>query len=152
MLDVDYHHGNGTQDIFYKRSDVLTLSIHGHPRFAYPYFAGFSEETGAGEGEGFNVNVPLAENASVEDFFRALKTAFARIGKFAPHYLVVALGFDTAAADPTGSWKLRSADFTRMGRAIAGIGLPTAFVQEGGYRTRTLGRNAAAFFTGVMGA
>jgi acetoin utilization deacetylase AcuC-like enzyme len=151
VLDVDYHHGNGTQDIFYKRRDVLTVSIHGHPSFAYPYFAGFAGETGEGEGTGFNLNLPLAENASTEDVFKALKTAQARIARFAPHYLVVALGFDMAAADPTGSWKLRAADFTKLGRSIAAMGLPTAFIQEGGYRTRTLGRNAAAFFSGVLG-
>jgi acetoin utilization deacetylase AcuC-like enzyme len=127
VLDIDYHHGNGTQDIFYARGDVLTVSIHGHPRFAYPYFTGFADETGMGEGEGCNLNLPLAEQASVEDWFRALKTALARIAKFAPHYLVVALGF-----------------------AIAALGLASAFIQEGGYRTRTLGRNAGAFFSGVL--
>jgi acetoin utilization deacetylase AcuC-like enzyme len=152
VLDVDYHHGNGTQDIFYARRDVLTVSIHGHPRFAYPYFAGFAEETGEREGTGFNLNLPLAEHASTADFFKALKTAEGRIARFAPHYLVVALGFDTAAADPTGSWKLRPADFAALGRSIAGMVIPTAFIQEGGYRTRTLGRNAAAFFSGVLGA
>lgn len=152
VLDVDYHHGNGTQDIFYARDDVLTVSIHGHPSFAYPYFAGFAGETGEGRGQGFNLNLPLAEQATVEDVFKALKTAEARIARFAPHYLVVALGFDTAAADPTGSWKLRPADFTTLGSRIAELGLPTAFIQEGGYRTKTLGRNAAAFFSGVLGS
>lgn len=151
VLDVDYHHGNGTQDIFYKRNDVLTVSIHGHPSFAYPYFTGFAEETGEAEGTGFNLNLPLAENASTEDFFKALRTATSRIARFDPHYLVVALGFDTAASDPTGSWKLKPADFTAMGRALAALGRPTAFIQEGGYRTKTLGRNAAAFFSGVLG-
>lgn len=152
VLDIDYHHGNGTQEIFYSRGDVLTISIHGHPRFAYPYFSGFAEEQGAGEGAGFNLNLPLAEAAGVEDFFKALKVAISRIAKFAPHYLVVALGFDTAAADPTGTWKLKALDFTRLGHSIADLGLPTMFVQEGGYRTRTLGRNAGAFFAGVLAA
>ena len=151
VLDVDYHHGNGTQDIFNKRADVLTVSIHGHPSFAYPYFTGFAEEAGEGEGAGFNLNLPLAENASTEDFFKALKTACTRITRFDPHYLVVALGFDTAASDPTGSWKLKPADFATMGQAIAALGRPTAFIQEGGYRTKTLGRNAAAFFSEVLG-
>ncbi len=151
VLDVDYHHGNGTQDIFFKRKDVLTVSIHGHPSFAYPYFTGFADEKGEGEGLGFNLNLPLAEHASVEDVFRAVKTATGRIAAFDPHYLVVALGFDMAASDPTGSWKLKAADFTALGRAIAALDRPTAFIQEGGYRTKTLGRNAAAFFSGVLG-
>jgi acetoin utilization deacetylase AcuC-like enzyme len=150
VVDVDYHHGNGTQDIFYARSDVLTVSIHGHPGFAYPYFTGFAEERGEGEGAGFNLNLPLREDASIEDFLRAVKTASARIARFDPHYVVVALGFDTAAADPTGSWKLRPSDFATLGRMLAAFGRPTAFVQEGGYRTRTLGQNAAAFFSGVL--
>ena len=151
VLDIDYHHGNGTQEIFYARSDVFTVSIHGHPSFAYPYFSGFAEETGSGAGETFNLNLPLEEHAAVDTFLRALALALKRIERFAPHYLVIALGFDTAASDPTGSWKLHSADFLTIGKAIAGLGLPTAFIQEGGYRTRSLGRNAAAFFSGVLG-
>ena len=150
VLDVDYHHGNGTQDIFYARSDVLTISIHDHPSFAYPYFTGFAEETGEGAGAGFNLNLPLREDASSEDFFRAVRTAAGRIAKFDPHYLVVALGFDTAAADPTGTWKLRPADFATLGRMLVALGRPTAFIQEGGYRTRTLGQNAAALFSAVL--
>ncbi len=151
VLDVDYHHGNGTQEIFYERADVLTVSIHGHPSSTYPYFSGFAEETGDGAGKGFNLNLPLAEQASTDDFFKALKTACSRVARFDPHYIVVALGFDTAASDPTGSWKLKPPDFAQMGRVLAALGRPTAFVQEGGYRTRTLGRNAAAFFAGVLG-
>jgi acetoin utilization deacetylase AcuC-like enzyme/GNAT superfamily N-acetyltransferase len=151
VLDIDYHHGNGTQEIFYARTDVLTVSIHGHPSFAYPYFSGFADETGSGAGVHFNLNLPLEEHAGVDSFMRALGVALKRIGSFDPHYLVVALGFDTAASDPTGSWKLRPGDFQTVGKAIAALGRPTAFIQEGGYRTRTLGRNAAAFFTGVLG-
>ena len=152
VLDIDYHHGNGTQEIFYARNDVFTVSIHGHPSFAYPYFSGFSDETGSGAGETFNLNLPLDEQAGVDTFLRTLTLALKRIERFAPHYLVVALGFDTAASDPTGSWKLRPADFLTVGKAIAALGRPTAFIQEGGYHTRTLGRNAASFFSGVLGA
>lgn len=150
VLDIDYHHGNGTQDIFWKRGDVLTVSIHGHPSFAYPYFSGFAEEVGEGEGEGANLNLPLREHATIDEFFRALRVALSRIAAFDPAHVVIATGFDTAAADPTGSWKLRPADFTKLGQMLAAMGRPTVFVQEGGYRTRTLGRNAAAFFGGVL--
>jgi acetoin utilization deacetylase AcuC-like enzyme/GNAT superfamily N-acetyltransferase len=150
VLDIDYHHGNGTQEIFYARKDVLTVSIHGHPSFAYPYFSGFADETGRDDGAHHNLNLPLDEHAGVDRFMQALALALKRIASFSPHYLVVALGFDTAAADPTGSWKLQPSDFQAVGRAIAALGRPTAFIQEGGYRTRTLGRNAAAFFSGVL--
>jgi acetoin utilization deacetylase AcuC-like enzyme len=129
---------------------VLTVSIHGHPSFAYPYFSGFADETGSDAGAHHNLNLPLEEHAGVDRFMQALAVALKRIASFSPHYLVVALGFDTAAADPTGSWKLRPSDFQAVGRAIAALDRPTAFIQEGGYRTRTLGRNAAAFFSGVL--
>lgn len=150
VLDVDYHHGNGTQDIFYERGDVLTVSIHGDPSFAYPYFTGFRDETGRGAGAGCNLNIPLPETITPEDHREALKKAFARIRDFAPAYLVVALGLDAAKGDPTGTWPYRAADFFKMGALIAGIGLPTVFVQEGGYRVRNLGVNARRFFEGVV--
>jgi len=149
ILDVDYHHGNGTQEIFWTRRDVLTVSIHGDPSIAYPYFSGFASEDGEGDGKGFNINYPLKETAAPDDFFRALKTALRRIAAFDPQHLVVALGFDTAASDPTGTWKLRSSDFAAIGELIAELDCPTVFIQEGGYRTRTLDRNAGAFFSGV---
>lgn len=151
ILDVDYHHGNGQQDIFYQRSDVLTVSIHGHPRFAYPYFSGYEEERGSGEGDGCNVNLPLPEHLTAERYHKALEAALKRIQAFRPDYLVLCLGFDTARGDPTGTWTLNAQDFERNGRLIRGLRLPTLIVQEGGYRTRTLGRNALAFFTGFLG-
>jgi acetoin utilization deacetylase AcuC-like enzyme/GNAT superfamily N-acetyltransferase len=149
ILDIDYHHGNGQQNIFYRRSDVLTISIHGHPRFAYPFFSGFAEETGEGQGAGFNVNYPLAETIATEKYVEALEQAIHKLVRFAPEFLVVALGFDTARGDPTGSWGLVAEDFERVGRMIGELPYPTLFVQEGGYRTRTLGRNARYFFQGV---
>ncbi|TNE38992.1 MAG: GNAT family N-acetyltransferase [Alphaproteobacteria bacterium] len=149
VLDVDYHHGNGTQDIFYERGDVLTVSIHGDPSFAYPYFTGFRNETGQGAGAGCNLNLPLPEVITAEDHRDALKRAFARIAEHAPAYLVVALGLDAAKGDPTGTWPYRAADFTKMGAMIGGLDLPTVFVQEGGYRIRNLGVNARHFFEGV---
>ncbi|MFZ5608487.1 MAG: GNAT family N-acetyltransferase [Pseudomonadota bacterium] len=149
VLDIDYHHGNGTQDIFYERADVLTLSIHGHPSFAYPYFSGFREETGIGAGAGYNLNLPLAETITPEHYREALATAIRRITRFDPAFVVLAVGFDTAKADPTGTWVNRAADFTAIGRMLGEIGRPTLVVQEGGYRVRTLGTNARHFFTGL---
>jgi acetoin utilization deacetylase AcuC-like enzyme/GNAT superfamily N-acetyltransferase len=150
ILDIDYHHGNGQQDIFYGRRDVLTVSIHGHPRFAYPYFSGFDDETGRGSGKGFNLNLPLAEKVDGESYRRALNRALNRIREFGPVVLVVALGLDTAKGDPTGTWNLGAQDFTENGRRIGRLQLPTLVVQEGGYRTRTLGVAARHFFIGLQ--
>lgn len=149
ILDVDYHHGNGQQDIFYPRDDVLTISIHGHPNFAYPYFTGFANETGEGKGKGYNLNIPLKENIKAEEYFAALSKAIRKIRAFAPDFLIVALGLDTAKGDPTGTWQLVKGDFTRMATRIASLDIPTLIVQEGGYRTHTLGTNAQAFFSGL---
>jgi acetoin utilization deacetylase AcuC-like enzyme len=149
VLDIDYHHGNGTQDIFWRRADVLTLSIHGHPSFAYPYFSGFREEIGEGEGRGFNGNYPLAETITPAVYLDTLAGALRRVAHFKPAYLVVPLGYDTGVADPTGTWSNRPKDFAEIGRRIAALGLPTVIVQEGGYRTRTLGANAHGFFKGL---
>jgi acetoin utilization deacetylase AcuC-like enzyme/GNAT superfamily N-acetyltransferase len=149
ILDIDYHHGNGQQDIFYERSDVLTVSIHGHPRFAYPYFAGFEEETGAGEGAGYNVNMPLPEKIDAARYHKELKRALRRIADYDPRFLVVALGLDPAKGDPTGTWPLVADDFQQNGRMIGALGLPTLVVQEGGYRTVSVGRNARRFFVGL---
>lgn len=149
VLDIDYHHGNGQQGIFYERSDVLTVSLHGHPRFAYPYFSGFEDETGAGEGAGFNLNIPLPEKLDGERYLRALGRAIRKITAFAPRYLVLCLGLDTAKGDPTGSWSLSARDFAAVGRTIGALEMPTMVVQEGGYRNRVLGVNARHFFTGL---
>jgi len=149
ILDLDYHHGNGQQDIFYARSDVLTVSIHGNPRFAYPYFSGFAEEQGEGAGLGYNLNLPLPEKVDGARYREALDQALRRIQGFAPAVLAVALGLDTAKGDPTGTWSLSPEDLHRNGLSVGALGLPTLVVQEGGYRTRTLGRNARAFFEGL---
>jgi acetoin utilization deacetylase AcuC-like enzyme/ribosomal protein S18 acetylase RimI-like enzyme len=150
MLDVDYHHGNGQQDIFYERDDVLTVSIHGAPAFAYPYFSGFRNESGRGKGAGYNLNLPLPETITPEQYREALQTALKRIERYGPAYLVVAFGLDTARGDPTGTWSNSAADFHRMGALIGAAGLPTVVVQEGGYRIRTLGVNARHFFSGLV--
>jgi acetoin utilization deacetylase AcuC-like enzyme len=152
MLDVDYHHGNGQQFIFYERKDVLTVSIHGHPSVAYPYFSGFAHERGDGNGAGFNVNYPLPEHVDAQTYWDTLSRALSQIRHFRPRYLVVCLGLDTAKGDPTGSWGLQSKDFTEMGKRIGAANLPTLVVQEGGYRTRTIGINARSFFEGLWQA
>ncbi|GAB4349564.1 MAG: hypothetical protein Kow0099_32720 [Candidatus Abyssubacteria bacterium] len=150
VLDIDYHHGNGTQDIFYYRSDVLTISIHGHPRLAFPYFTGFEDEKGAEAGTGYNVNIPLPEHVDGPRYRDALKGALKRLARFSPDFLVVALGLDTAKGDPTGSWDLQARDFEMNGMLIGSLGYPLLVLQEGGYRTRSLGINARHFFIGLL--
>ena len=150
ILDIDYHHGNGQQEIFYNRSDVLTVSIHGHPSFAYPYFTGFRDETGIGDGAGFNLNIPLAEHITPEEHRKAVAEGLRRVRRFAPAYLVLSLGFDSARGDPTGTWSNRAKDFELLGHMIGEQGYPTLVVQEGGYRVRTLGTNARNFFAGLV--
>ncbi len=152
VLDIDYHHGNGTQYIFYGRQDVLTISIHGHPRFAYPYFSGFEDEKGEGEGTGQNLNIPLPEHLAGEKYRESLGRAIRRIVRFHPHFLLVAFGADTAKGDPTGSWSLEPKDFRISGRMIGAIRLPTMVVQEGGYRIRSLGTNVRNFLVGLWEA
>jgi acetoin utilization deacetylase AcuC-like enzyme len=149
ILDIDYHHGNGHQDIFYERPDVLTISIHGHPRFAYPYFSGFKEEKGEKEGRGFNVNFPLPEQCDGTSYRLTLTQALKRIAQFRPVFLVVSLGLDTAKGDPTGTWSLSTGDFDLNGALIGALRLPTLVVQEGGYTTRVLGTNARSFLSGL---
>ncbi|MEJ2112083.1 MAG: histone deacetylase family protein, partial [Acidobacteriota bacterium] len=149
ILDVDYHHGNGQQNIFYERSDVLTVSIHGNPRFAYPYFTGFSDETGSGNGLGYNVNYPLPEQLDGTAYREVLAKALAKIRKFNPSFLVLALGLDTAKGDPTGTWSLGAKDFEANGLLIGSLGYPLLVVQEGGYKVRALGINVRHLFRGL---
>lgn len=150
ILDIDYHHGNGHQQIFYARNDVFTVSIHGNPSFAYPYFTGFAEETGEGEGEGFNLNFPLKENISGIEYIRVLTKALKRIKEYKPDYLIISLGLDIAKGDPTGTWSLKASDFKNNGKEIGKLSYPVLFVQEGGYKNRTLGINARNFFEGFL--
>jgi acetoin utilization deacetylase AcuC-like enzyme/GNAT superfamily N-acetyltransferase len=150
VLDVDYHHGNGTQNIFYTRDDVLTVSIHGHPRFAYPYFSGFEEERGEVPGVGFNRNYPMPEEVDGERYAETLRRALKVMADFDPAFVIVGLGLDPAKGDPTGTWSLGARDFFRNGRLIGALGKHTLVVQEGGYRIRSLGVNAANFFEGLF--
>ncbi|TFH00256.1 MAG: histone deacetylase family protein, partial [Calditrichales bacterium] len=149
ILDIDYHHGNGQQNIFYHRYDVLTISIHGHPKFAYPYFSGFKDETGEGAGKGFNINYPLPEHLDGEQYRSTLAMALKRLERHKPQFLIVALGLDTAKGDPTGTWFLKASDFFKNGEMIGETGIPTLVIQEGGYRVKSLGTNARHFFTGL---
>lgn len=152
ILDVDYHHGNGQQDIFYARDDVLTVSVHGHPSFAYPYFTGFKDEVGRDAGAGFNLNIPLPEHVTPEQHRAAVARALRRVSRHQPDFLVLALGLDTAKGDPTGTWSNRAADFRALGRMIGEAGYRTLVIQEGGYGVRTLGINARNFFVGLADA
>ena len=152
ILDVDYHHGNGTQSIFYDRADVLFASIHGDPRFEFPFFLGHADETGAGAGEGVNLNLPLAAGSAWDAWSAALECACRRIAEYGPDVLVVSLGVDTFKEDPISQFKLDSPDYLRMGERIAALGRPTLFVMEGGYAVAEIGINAVNVLEGFEGA
>lgn len=152
VLDVDYHHGNGTQAIFYDRADVLFASIHGDPRTEYPFYLGHADETGAGQGEGFNLNLPLPAGTPAPAWFAALDSACARIAGYRADALVVSLGLDTFEGDPISRFALASGDFFRVGERLARLGLPTVFVLEGGYAAAELGTNAVNVLEGFEGA
>jgi acetoin utilization deacetylase AcuC-like enzyme len=151
ILDVDYHHGNGTQSIFYSRSDILFVSVHGDPRTEYPFFLGHADERGEGPGEGFNLNLPLPAGAPADAWFGALDAACERIGKHRAGALVVSLGLDTSAGDPISHFTLQAGDFHRAGARLARLALPTLFVLEGGYAARDLGVNACNVLEGFEG-
>jgi acetoin utilization deacetylase AcuC-like enzyme len=151
VLDVDYHHGNGTQTCFYERADVLTVSIHGDPATEYPFFLGHSDETGAGEGAGFNLNLPLPRGTDSPTWFAALSTALTRVRAHDAQALVVPLGLDTFAGDPISGFKLNSADYLVLGAALRSLGLPTVFTFEGGYAVAEVGVNAVNVLQGFEG-
>ncbi len=148
ILDIDYHHGNGTQNIFYRRDDVLFISIHADPRSDFPYYLGHGDETGEGAGAGYNMNLPLAQGAGSAQWFAALETACIKLASYAPDALVVSLGVDTFAGDPLSHFALSSADFLRIGERIGHTGLPTAFVFEGGNAVPELGINVVNVLEG----
>lgn len=148
ILDVDLHHGNGTQGIFDGRADVLTLSIHAHPERFYPFFWGYPEEIGVGAGEGANLNLCLERGTGDAGFIAALGAALDRIARWGADTLVLALGLDAFVGDPFAGLAVTTAGFAQIGAAVAGLGLPTVIVQEGGYLCPELGDNLAA----VLGA
>jgi acetoin utilization deacetylase AcuC-like enzyme len=152
LLDVDFHHGNGSQSIFYQRPDVLFASIHGDPLRSYPYFLGHADEKGAGAGAGFNHNYPLPHGTDWSGYRDALGHACRTIADYAPDALVVSLGVDTFKDDPISHFRLDSEDYLRMGEVIAGIGRPTLFVMEGGYMVDAIGVNAVNVLSGFEAA
>ena len=151
ILDVDYHHGNGTQSIFYRRSDVLFCSLHGDPSFAYPHFLGFADETGEGKGAGANLNLPMPMYTQWTVYAQALARALKRIEAFAPDVLLVSLGLDTFEDDPISRFKLTRQDYLRMGKAIAAAKLPTLFIFEGGYNLDALAEITVNVLEGFEG-
>ena len=150
ILDVDFHHGNGTQQIFWDRGDVLYVSLHGDPAGSYPYFSGHATERGSGAGEGATLNLPLPAGTKGAAYLAALDEALAAIRAFGPDApLVVSLGFDTYHADPISNLSLQTDDYARIGSAIATLEMPVVALQEGGYAVEALGANAAAFLGGL---
>ena len=152
VLDVDFHHGNGTQDIFYGRSDVMTISIHGHPDYSYPYFSGYEHETGTGAGLGFNRNFPLQPRTEEPAYLRAFERCVELVGQFKAEVVVLSLGYDIVRGDPTGSFLLAPCTLRTMGKKIIETGLPVLVVQEGGYNIRNIKRGSFAFFAGCAEA
>jgi acetoin utilization deacetylase AcuC-like enzyme len=151
VLDIDFHHGNGTQEITYRSDGVMYASIHGDPNDSFPFFYGYAEERGEGAGEGYNLNLPLARGADWAVYRPALQRALEAIAAKDCLALVVSAGFDTCAGDPLGGFSLRPEDFQPIGEEIAALGLPTVVVQEGGYVVDLLGRCAQALASGLMG-
>ncbi|MCY1176091.1 Acetylpolyamine amidohydrolase 1 [compost metagenome] len=145
---MDYHHGNGTQEIFYQRSDVFFASIHGDPQAEFPFFLGYADEQGEGEGLGYNVNYPLPAGSDWATWSNALDQACERIAAYAPDVVVVSLGVDTFKDDPISQFKLDCPDYLKMGERIARLGKPTLFVMEGGYAVEEIGINAVNVLEG----
>jgi acetoin utilization deacetylase AcuC-like enzyme len=152
ILDIDVHHGNGTQGIFYKRPDVLTVSIHADPADFYPYFWGSANEEGDGDGKDCNLNLPLPVGSGDDKWLFALNQALRKIHKFKPQALVIALGLDAHEADPLKGGTVTQGGLARMAGEIASLDLPTVIVQEGGYLTEHLADNLAMFLSAFEGA
>ncbi len=150
ILDVDYHMGNGTQDIFYHRSDVLTISIHADPSYEYPYYAGYADETGVGKGVGFHHNYPLPAGTVEAAYLAVLDDALGRISRFAPRYLVVSAGMDIYEHDSLGKFKISTKGIGAIGAHIAQLGLPTLIIMEGGYNNAALGKNVVSFLSSFV--
>ncbi len=150
VLDIDYHHGNGTQAIFDDRADVYTVSIHGDPQTEYPFYLGHADERGTDNGEGFNLNLPLPKGSTFETWYATLQEALQVVTDFAPQALVVPLGLDTYEGDPISGFKLKSADYLKVGRVIAELQLPTLLTLEGGYAVADFGINTVNVLEGFQ--
>ena len=148
ILDIDYHHGNGTQDIFWDRGDVFYASIHADPATDYPFYWGHADERGEGAGLGTTLNLPLPQGSGLAPFRRAQATALDAIARFAPDLLIVSLGVDTWEGDPISHFKLTTGDYAVLAADIAGCGWPTVVAMEGGYAVDALGANVATFLGG----
>ncbi|MEN7343840.1 MAG: histone deacetylase family protein [Pseudomonadota bacterium] len=152
ILDVDFHHGNGTQDIFYERDDVLFVSLHGDPMHAFPHFLGFADEQGRGVGQGCNLNLPLAPGTDYREWSQALDRGLSAIRAFSPQLLVVSLGVDAYEEDPISFFKLNGHDFADCGKRIGRLGLDTVFLMEGGYAIDSIGDNVVSVLGGFEDA
>jgi len=150
ILDIDYHHGNGTQEFFQQRKDVFTCSLHGDPEREYHYFWGYAEERGVGQAEGTNLNLPLPLGSDDDVYLDAVDRAAEAIGAYAPDFLIVGAGFDTYAEDPIGGLELTVEAYPRIGRKLGALGMPTLVCQEGGYNTDVLGRCVRGFLGGFL--
>ncbi|MEI7447411.1 MAG: histone deacetylase family protein, partial [Burkholderiales bacterium] len=152
VLDVDVHHGNGTQGLFYDRPDVLFVSVHADPDAGFPFFAGRADETGRGAGSGFNLNLPLPAGTTDGGWLDAVARGAAAVRRFEPGALVVSLGFDAFERDPSALLSVSTEAFRGCGRSVGALGLPTLLVQEGGYAVDALGTNLLAFLDGFGSA
>ena len=150
ILDTDYHHGNGTQAIFYADPQVWYGSLHIDPDIAYPYFAGYADETGAGGGQDTNWNIPLQAGTSQSQYILALETLLEHLTAFDPRWLIVSAGFDTYARDPLSTFQITTSGFHEIGRRIHALDRPTLVVQEGGYFVTDLGLNVVALLDGIL--
>ena len=148
VVDIDFHHGNGTQDVFWEDPEVLYVSLHGDPAAHYPHFTGGADETGGGPGQGATRNLPLPDGTGDDAYLAALGQAMDRVDAFEPATLVVSAGFDTFEDDPIGAFKVTTGGFRRIGADLAAAGRPTVVVQEGGYAVEALGANAVALLNG----
>ncbi|HBF08228.1 MAG: acetylpolyamine amidohydrolase [Gammaproteobacteria bacterium] len=151
ILDVDYHHGNGTQSIYYDRKDVFVINVHADPAKVFPYFAGFEDEVGTGEGEGFNLNIIAEKDIQTHDYVEILENRVKpALLNFKPDVVIVSLGVDTAATDPLGDFGLTEDSFEAIGRFIKSINVPTVTVQEGGYDVASISKYVHAYMTGYL--
>jgi acetoin utilization deacetylase AcuC-like enzyme len=149
IIDIDYHHGNGTQAIFYQRNDVFVSSLHADPLNEYPFYWGYADEFGSGAGHLYNYNYPLPPGTTEERYLRTLDEALERVRLYVPDTLLISLGVDTADNDPLGSFKLTAGSFRKIGARLAALDLPTIVIQEGGYLYEQLGANVVAFLQGL---